>query len=337
MLFKIFKKASIGVLLTLISMPFSVLAYSDYIIAGGETIGIELNTKGIMIVGVYKVGDIYPASDAGLKVGDMITSVDGKSVQKIDEMVEKMNTSSGSVHITYMRSNISKDTTLKLYKDNQNVYKTGLYVKDSIVGIGTLSFIDPGNKQFGALGHEIIEKSTGQILEIKDGKIFESVVTGVERSEAGTPGEKNAKLSADNVNGTVSNNTVKGIFGSYTSDYSNRKKYKVAQPSEIKIGEAKIMTVLNGSEIQEYTIKITKISQDHTQKTKNLLFEVTDPALLAKTGGVVAGMSGSPIIQEDKMIGVVTHVVVERPSKGYGIFITNMLEESDQTSKKSNR
>jgi len=204
-IFKNFKKVSIGILLILISMPTSVLAYSDHVIAGGETIGIELNTNGVMIVGVYKVGDIYPASDAGLKVGDTITNVDDQAVLNIDDMVTKMNTSNGTVKITYMRNKLKKDTTLKLYRDQQNVFKTGLYVKDSVAGIGTLSFIDPNTKQFGALGHEITEKNTGQILEIKNGKIFESEVTGIERSEVGTPGEKNAKFYSDQVNGTSGN------------------------------------------------------------------------------------------------------------------------------------
>ena len=145
--FKKLKKFSVAFLLILFSIPFPILAYSDYVIPGGETIGIELNTKGVMIVGVYKVGEIYPASDAGLKVGDTITKVDGTTVQNIDDMVKKMNTSNGSVTITYMRSDQLKDTTLKLYRDEQNVYKTGLYVKDSVIGIGTLSFIDPNTKK----------------------------------------------------------------------------------------------------------------------------------------------------------------------------------------------
>ena len=330
MVLKKFKNFSIAILLILFSIPIPILAYSDYVIPGGETIGIELNTKGVMIVGVYKVGEIYPASDAGLKVGDTITKVDGVVVQNIDDMVKKMNISNGSVTITYMRSNQLKDTMLKLYRDEQNVYKTGLYVKDSIVGIGTLSFIDPNTKKYGALGHEITEKNTGQILEIKDGHIFESEVTGVERSEIGTPGEKNAKLYSDQVTGTVSKNSNQGIFGTYTSDIQSRKQYKVAQPSEVKLGAAKMLTVLNGTTIEEYEVNIVNINKDFSQKTKNILFEITDQKLLQQTGGVVSGMSGSPIIQDDKIVAVVTHVVVDNPKRGYGIFITNMLEEADQ-------
>lgn len=327
MFLKNLKKATIGILLSLLIVPTSALAYSQYIIPGGENIGIELNAKGVMVVGLYKVNNTYPAGDAGLRVGDTITDIDDAKVANIEQMVSKMNTSTGVVKITYMRSNIKNQATLKLYKDENNVYKTGLYVKDSITGIGTLSFIDPESKTFGALGHEIIEKSTGKLLEIKDGKIFASEVTSIDRSENGAPGEKNAKFETDQISGQVEANTTQGIFGTYTKELPDKKKYKVAQPDEIKEGSAKIMTVLDGKEIKEYSINITKISHDTSQKTKNILFEVTDSELLQKTGGIVAGMSGSPIIQGDKIVAVVTHVVIQQPSKGYGIFITNMLKK----------
>lgn len=330
MFLKKFKKTCVVMLLSLFIMPLSAFAYSDYIIAGGENIGIKLNSKGIMVVGMYEVNNIYPARDAGFDVGDTIISVNGSNVSTIDEMVKKISESkTDDVSLKYLRNGKEKKTTLKIYKED-GVSKTGLYVKDNITGIGTLTFIDPETSSFGALGHEIIERSTGQILEIKDGTIFESTVTGVDRSENGTPGEKNAIYDSSKIDGTVDKNTNRGIFGTYTDDYSSRKKYKVAQPNEVNVGEAKILTVLNNKEIKEYSINITKINKSDNQKTKNILFEITDQELLDKTGGVVQGMSGSPIIQDDKIIGAVTHVIVEDPTKGYGIFITNMLEEADK-------
>ena len=331
MFFKKFKKSFLLLLLSLYIIPINVFAYSDYLIAGGENIGIEINSKGVMIVGVYKVENTYPANEAGLKVGDIIVSINDKNISSIDDMVTEINEhkTEGTIKIGYKRDDLLKNTNLKLYKDEAGVYKTGLYVKDSISGIGTLTFIDPESKIFGALGHEITEKSTGKILEIKDGKIYESNVTSIDSSKNGVPGEKNAEFNYEKVNGTIVENTAQGIFGNYTGDIDGREKYQVANPNEIQKGSAKILTVLEGKTIKDYNIEITKIDNNLKQKTKNLVFEITDQELLNKSGGIVQGMSGSPIIQNDKIIGAVTHVVVDNPKKGYGIFITNMLEEAE--------
>lgn len=312
-------------------MPLNVFAYSDYLIAGGENIGIEIHSKGVMVVGLYKIENTYPATEAGLKVGDVITAINDENISDIEEMVRKINQvkTEGTIKIGYKRDDVLKSTNLKLYRDENQVYKTGLYVKDSISGIGTLTFIDPETNIFGALGHEIIEKATGKILDIKDGKIYDSSVTSIEPSTDGVPGEKNAEFYYEKVNGTIRENTSQGIFGNYTENVSDRKTYKVALPKEVTKGEAKILTVLEGQTIQEYKISITKIDENQNQKTKNIVFEIIDQELLEKTGGIVQGMSGSPIIQNDKIIGAVTHVVVDNPQKGYGIFITNMLEEAE--------
>lgn len=330
MFFKKLKKTLTCFLLSLFIIPSSALAYSDYIIAGGENIGIELNSKGVIIVGTYKIGNNDPSAVAKLQIGDRLVSIENENVNNIQEMVEKINNYNeyDTIEVGYIRGKSLKKTKLTLYKDDNNVIKTGLYVKDSITGVGTLSFIDPETKLFGALGHEIIEKNSGQILEVKDGKIFETDVTSIQKSENGNPGEKNARFYTDKVNGDIFENTKQGIFGNYLSTIPDKKLYKVAKVNDIKKGEAKILTVLNDSNIKEYSINILRISNDD-QKTKNLMFEITDKELLEKTGGIIQGMSGSPIIQGDYIIGAVTHVVVDDPTKGYGIFITNMLEEAE--------
>ena len=244
-------------------------------------------------------------------------------------MPTKINDSESSpIKIKFLRNDKEKETTLELYKDENDVYKTGLYVKDSVTGIGTLTFIDPETKKFGALGHEIEEQTTGKIFEIKDGKIFETTVTGIIPSTDGSPGEKKAEYDPENVEGNVDENTTQGIFGTYTDNIQNRKTYKVAKPKEVKTGDAKILTVLDDDNIKEYSIKISEIN-DLKSKNKNFIFEITDSELKDKTGGIIQGMSGSPIIQGDYIIGAVTHVVVDNPLKGYGIFITNMLEEAE--------
>ena len=330
MFFKKIKNNVILLILSLFIIPTYALAYSDYVIAGGENIGIELNSKGIIIVGTYSVNNNNPAKEAGLQNGDKIIKINSKNVDTIKDMITTIENSNNkdNLSITYLRGSKENTTNIKLVKSEGDIYKTGLYVKDSITGVGTLTYIDPNTKLFGALGHEIIEKNTGQKLEIKDGKIYSSTVTGVTRSSIGSPGEKNARYDSSKVFGNVFENTNKGIFGTYTSNIPNKKLYAVAKDSDISTGKASIFTVVNNDKVEEFTINIIKINNNDAV-TKNILFEVTDKNLLDLTGGIVQGMSGSPIIQGDYIIGAVTHVVVDDPTKGYGIFITKMLEEAE--------
>lgn len=329
MLLKKFKKSIFLLLLFLFIIPINVFAYSDKIIVGGQNIGISLNSKGVLIVGTYEVNGTSPAKEAGLKTGDIIEKINDNQISNIEQMATEINkVKEEKISLTYLRNNKEKETTLNLYKDENNIYKTGLYVKDSVTGIGTLTFIDPNTKIFGALGHEIQEQATGKIFEIKDGTIFSSEVTDVVPSSDGSPGEKRAEYNKEDVTGEVKENTTQGIFGEYTAEISSGKTYNVAEPSEIKKGNAKILTVLNGTEVKEYEINITQINSEK-QKNKNFVFEIIDKELLNKTNGIIQGMSGSPIIQGDNIIGAVTHVVIDNPHKGYGIFITNMLEEAE--------
>ena len=327
-----FKKIKNNILLTLmftlLIIPTYTLAYSDYILAGGENIGIELNSKGVIIVGTYEVNGKNPAKEAGIHAGDKITKINNKEVSSIEEMlniVEK-TTNKENIDITYLRAGKENKTTLKLTKTNDNIYKTGLYVKDTISGVGTLTYIDPNTKLFGALGHEIIEKNTGQKLEIKDGKIYSSTVTGINPSDRGNPGEKNAKYNISEVYGNIKENTKSGIFGTYTDELPNTKQYKVGTKKDITLGDASILTVISGENVEEFKINVLKVMQNDKSK-KNILFEVTDERLLKSAGGIVQGMSGSPIIQNGKLIGAVTHVFVNDATKGFGIYIDWMLEQ----------
>lgn len=329
MLLKKFKKSIFLLLLFLFIIPINVFAYSDKIIVGGQNIGISLNSKGVLIVGTYEVNGTSPAKEAGLKTGDIIEKINGNQISNIEQMATEINkVKEEKISLTYIRNSKEKNTTLNLYKDENNIYKTGLYVKDSITGIGTLTFIDPNTKIFGALGHEIQEQATGKIFEIKGGTIFSSEVTDVVPSSDGSPGAKIAEYDKEDITGEVKENTTQGIFGEYTAEITGGKTYNVAEPNEIKKGNAKILTVLNGTKVKEFEINITQINSEK-QKNKNFVFEITDKDLLSKTNGIIQGMSGSPIIQGDNIIGAVTHVVIDNPHKGYGIFITNMLEEAE--------
>lgn len=319
-------------LLILFIMPTNIYAYSKYVIPGGETIGIEVNSKGVLVVGFYEVDSKYIGKDAGFLVGDTITKINGTEVSDINEMVNAVNSEAekdNQLDVTIIRDNKSSDLTLDMICDSENVCKTGLYVKDEITGIGTLTYIDPKTTIFGALGHEITERTTGERFEIKDGKIFKATVTNNTKSENGSPGEKNAIYDEGVTYGSISSNEESGIFGEYTDELLETKALEVGTKDDVKKGEATIRTVINGNEVKEYTINILNVNKDSS--IKNILFEITDEELLNETGGVIQGMSGSPIIQNEKLVGAVTHVIVNDAKKGYGIFITTMLEEGDKS------
>lgn len=256
-------KKSLQLLLLLMLVPNNVLAYSDYIIAGGKNIGINIKTKGVLVVGTNVVDNML-ISD--IQVGDTIIKVDGNNILDSSEFVESIQTDKCSnKKIQIKRNNKIKNITLKLKKEN-NICKTGLFIKDSITGIGTLTYIDPKSKLFGALGHEIIEASTGKIVETNNGSIFESNVVDIDRSESGNPGSKQARNNAQNIYGEIFENTKNGIFGNYFNEVDNNKLYKVAKPNEIKTGNAKILTVIENNQVAEYNINITKVINDNSEK-----------------------------------------------------------------------
>lgn len=328
MILKNFKnKLLLLLLLTIVSIPISINAYSNNIVLGGDNIGIEIRSKGVLVVGFYNIGKNSPGKTAGLQKGDVITGVDDTVINSITDLSEVIDDSKNELKITYIRNNKKYETTIKLVKE-EDIYKTGLYIKDKIIGIGTLTFIDPESKIFASLGHEIVESNTGLKFEMKDGSIFKSEVTGVEKSSRNNPGEKNATYHVEEKYGTITKNKNNGIYGKYEKSIEGKDTIEVANKNEVKIGKAYFRTVLKNNVVEEFEINILKVNDN--DPTKNILFEVTDKNLISKTNGIVQGMSGSPIIQNNKIIGAVTHVLTDNPRRGYGIFITNMLEEADR-------
>lgn len=321
------KIKKITLLLLTFIIPLNVYAYSKYVIAGGNSVGIKINTNGVIIVGSYLVDNHDNLKDSNLKNGDIITTINNNKISTIENMVDVINKCNcNNINITYVRNNKLLNTNLKLYKDQDKI-KTGLYVKDSISGVGTLTYIDPETKTFGVLGHEIVD-SNGNIYNIKSGYITDSKITGITKSNNGIPGEKNAVLYSDDVFGNIIRNTNKGLFGTYTEEIINDRIYEVGTIDNISLGNAKILTVISDNNIEEFDINIKSV-KNTKNKLKNIEFEVTDNKLLNISNGIVQGMSGSPIIQNNYIIGAVTHVVVNDPHKGYGILITNMLEEGE--------
>lgn len=311
-------------LLFLLIIPINVFAYSKYVIPGGETIGIEVNSKGILIVDFYKVNNRFIAKEAGFEVGDRIIKVDSIEVNNINEMLDIIKeTNKKNINFIVERNNTNLELKLPLTKEN-GIIKTGLYVKDKINGIGTITYIDPETKIYGSLGHEIVESKTLSRFEIKDGNIYEASVQSIIKSKRGVAGEKNAITNKNNLYGTVKENEITGIYGTYTKDIN---KDLIEISDTITTGEAYIKTVIKDDIVEDFKINILQI--DKKSKTKNILFEIIDKKLLKETGGIIQGMSGSPIIQNNKLVGAVNYVIVNDTSKGYGIFITTMLEEGD--------
>lgn len=310
-------------------MPLMVLAYSNEVILGGQNVGISINSKGVLVVGFYKVNNIYNASR--LLIGDYIIKVNNEEIKNIKELVSKIEeyATDNQVEITYLRNEKEYTTKLELEKTNGS-YKTGIYVKDNLLGNGTLTYIDPETKIYGALGHYIIDSNTNEAIKISDGSIFKSIITNITKSTDGNPGSINTKFYRQNVYGTITQNTNSGIFGTYNNIPNDNKTIPVAKIDEVKLGKATIYTSLYQGETKEYTINILKI--DKNSAIKNIYFEINDENLIKDAGGIVQGMSGSPIVQNGKLIGAVTHVTIDNVKTGYGISIINMLEQGEKGS-----
>lgn len=322
------KKYFITFLLSII-MPISIVfGYTDKVYIGGENVGIEVKTNGVLVVGLYKVNDKL-INSSNIQVGDYIIEVNNNKIVSIEDFSNEIynDTDKDELDIKIKRKNKIINTKLELVNVD-NEYKTGLYVKDEISGIGTLSFIDPTNDNFFCLGHQISDNSTNETVDISSGSIYYSYITDINRSSNGNVGEKEAITDENEKYGTIVKNTDKGIFGTYERDYSNKKIYEVASKEEVKFGEAKLLTVTKNDEIKEYSINIDSI--DLKDDSKNIMFSVTDKELIDSTGGIVQGMSGSPIVQNNKIIGVVTHVIINDTKRGYAIFTVNMLEEAEK-------
>lgn len=311
--------------LLVLLMPFYVFAYSKYIIPGGDTLGIEVNSKGLVVVGFYNVNGNQINDD--LKIGDRIIKVNDISINKItdlNKLIKKYD--KDELFITYVRNDKEYEDKLEVLLSN-GTYKTGLYVKESVLGIGTLTYIDPSTGVYGILGHSLNLSQTNQKFVVKDGFSYEAVVTNFIKSNNGNPGSKNADIDKDNVFGTVEVNTDYGVFGIIDED-TNKGLLEVGDIDDIKVGAAYIRTTNEKNEVINYEINIIEVNENNTDR--NIYFEVVDERLIKMSGGIVQGMSGSPIIQGDYIIGAVTRVLVDDVSKGYGISIVTMLEEGDK-------
>ncbi len=310
------------------------------VIPGGQSIGVKLNTLGVLVVGYHLVdtesGKKSPGELAGIQVGDMITSVNGKKIENMSDLspfIEKSGKTGQPLDLQLIRDQRSIATKLTPLKDkHDHAYRIGLYIRDSAAGIGTMTFFDPISKKYGALGHVISDMDTKKPIIVQNGQIMKSTVTSIEKGSSGNPGEKLARFSKDKeIIGNITTNSPFGIFGKLSKSVPNElydKPMPVALSSQVKKGPAKMLTVIENDRVEAFDVEIVNSVPQKFPATKGLVIRVTDPRLLKKTGGIVQGMSGSPIIQDGKLIGAVTHVFVNDPTSGYGVHIEWMLNEA---------
>lgn len=327
---------SIAVSLSLLVMP--VAAISQKLIVGGESVGIVIRYAGVYVSGTYtfqtKDGDYNPLEHSDIQVGDIIVRASGRIVDSMDTLFSIMKeevTRHDEITLSLLRNSQELERPMKLmYSQDSKTFKTGLYVKDSISGVGTISFYNPTNRTYGALGHDIINAQTGKSAEVGSGSLFLTKVVSVRKSTKGNPGEKVADTSAFQLIGSVMKNNVYGVYGTYqTLPPSAKTSMEMADQAEVKLGRATIRTVLQDSRVEEFDIEITKLDHQLSKNVKGIQFRIVDDRLLSFTGGIVQGMSGSPILQNGKIIGAITHVLVQKPDQGYGIYIEWMVDEAN--------
>lgn len=301
----------------------------------GTPFGIKMLTEGVIVT---KISDIdsgkdvkSPAREAGLKEGDVILSINGISNLDNNTVSDIISNCSGNkLDLTVSRDGETLNLKVTPTKTRSGDYLIGAWVRDSCAGIGTLTFYDPENSTFGGLGHPVCDVDTGEIMPLDSGEIVNVKIVGVVKGTVGTPGELMGAFLPGEKIGTIKTNSEQGVFG----EMSAPEKFECMQPAsrqEIKTGGAKILTTVDGVTPQYFDIVIEKVNMSNKNRTKNMTIKITDPELLKITGGIVPGMSGSPIIQNGKLIGAVTHVFVNDPTRGYGIFIDNMLQTSQNS------
>jgi stage IV sporulation protein B len=302
----------------------------------GTAIGMKLYTKGVLVVGMSQINTennerTKPYENSGIEQGDMILSVNNKEVSSTNELIDEINESQGkTVKIKYERNNETWETSITPVKSS-NEYKLGLWVRDVAAGVGTLTFYEPSSNTFMALGHGISDIDTEKLVEISTGELITANILSINKGEKGKPGEIRGTIQNGNEIGKIYKNTNFGVYGTVTNinhletDLTN--EIEVASRDEIQTGSATIICQLDNNKSKSYNIEIEKIYKNNNLDNKSMFIRITDKELLEKTGGIIQGMSGSPIIQNGKFIGAVTNVLVNDPTKGYGVFADIMIKE----------
>ncbi|NBC68951.1 SpoIVB peptidase [Paenibacillus sacheonensis] len=311
------------------------------VIPGGQTIGVKVKSAGIMVVGHHQVVNgkgtkVSPGETAKLQLGDLIVRINGhyvNEVYKVAKLAEEAGTANRPLNLTVKRGTRMFETKLSpVFDAEDRAWRLGLYIRDSAAGVGTLTFYAPDQGVYGALGHVITDMDTQTPIEVGEGQILQSNVTSINKSQNGEPGEKRAHfIKESKVLGSIERNTPFGIFGKMQelpAHSYDQQSMPVAFAEEVKEGPAQLLTVVNGQKVERFNVEIVHVTRQQSPATKGMVIKITDRRLLEQTGGIVQGMSGSPIIQDGKLIGAVTHVFVNDPTSGYGCFIEWMLQDA---------
>lgn len=303
------------------------------LIPSGRTVGVQLDTDGLLVLGTGFVegenGEKTEPCKGVLKTGDLIQKVNGQEMKNKESFLQAVeHNNEQPIVVEYIRN--GKQNTVKIqpvYSPADNAYKLGVWVRDSIQGIGTVTFFDEETNRFGALGHGIYDVDTGGLMSLKQGHITSARLTEIVKGEKGSPGELGGFIAADDVLGDIEKNTEIGIFGSAETEPFTGDSYPIGLRGEVEEEKAVILSNIAGDTVIPYEIEVEQVNYFAKDCNKGMVIRVTDERLLQQTGGIVQGMSGSPILQNNKIIGAVTHVFVQDPTRGYGIFIEDMLQE----------
>ena len=309
--------AAAALLLSLIP----VTARAQTLVAVGEVVGLELRNGTVTVAALDEGGSA--AGEAGILPGDVILSIDGRAVSSGQDVKNALSRSNGTVSVRFLRKGREQALTLQPEITAEGP-KLGVFLRQGVTGIGTVTYYDPETGAFATLGHGV-NGSGGSLLKMTDGRAYPARVVSVKKGRSGAPGQLMGTVDSPESNGELTSNTARGVFGKSSTGWQG-KTLETASAEEVRTGTATILSTVSGDSVQEYSVEILKLYPKARTSGRNMLIRVTDPALLDATGGIVQGMSGSPIIQDGKLVGAVTHVLVNDPTTGYGIFIENMLD-----------
>ena len=318
---KIFIHRFIAVALCLWLLPLEAMA-AQHLIPVGQVIGLELRNDTVCVAAFDEQLGTH-AQSAGLKIGDQILAIDDQQITNAQDVRQVLERSNGQITLRVLRNDKEQELCL-LPLITADGPRLGVYLRQGITGIGTVTFYDPATGMFGSLGHGVNDPK-GQLAQMTDGNIYPASVLSVKRGKCGEPGQLRGGVDCPQPLGTLDKNTTRGVFGQAEKPWDGIA-LEVASPKEIRTGHATIRSTVSGKQTRDYSVEILKLYPENKDQGRNMLIRVTDKALLETTGGIVQGMSGSPIIQDGKLIGAVTHVLVNDPTTGYGIFIENMLD-----------
>lgn len=298
----------------------------------GNAIGMKLYTAGVLVVGMSEIEGKKPYENSGIKEGDRIIQINQNQIDNTDDLMKAVNKSDGNnISIKYVRDEKTITTSIKPLKNSSNEYKIGLWVRDAAAGVGTLTFYEPSSGMFATLGHGIMDIDTAELIKIANGELVTTNILSINKGTKGNPGEIRGTIEAGHTIGSISKNTKFGVFGTINKtpylNTSNTNEVQVALREEIKTGKAQIICELENGKKEYYDIEIQRIFISNNKDNKSMLIKVTDKKLSEKTGGIIQGMSGAPIIQNRKFVGAVTHVLVNDPTIGYGVFADIMLKQ----------